>query len=229
MGHDPVKVPARAGTPPAAVHHVDALTALHETGRTLAGGGTVEAIVRVAVDLVLAAIPVACRAELRVTRRDRIVAAAVAGRPGHRPGSAPPGHSTVRFPLRVQAGEKHGAATTAVLSVSTTAPGGLDQVAASTLSVLAGPGEAALAGAVARELAAQLRTALAGRTTEVAVGILTLTHGLTRDQAVELLRTISRTTDRNLARAARAGGPGPVRRRPAARPPGRRPRRPRAG
>lgn len=178
----------------------DALTALHEAGKTLAHGDTVDRIARLGADLTLAAIPTACRADVQITREGHRIASARATRVGRRRPAHRPAPGILCVPFRVEADPDQDQAVTGALRVFTDAAAEFDQVAAQTAAILAGQVQAAVARAAARELAGQLQTALgSNRTIGTAVGILMTTHDLSSDQAFQLLRMLSQSTNRKLA------------------------------
>lgn len=173
----------------------------------LGQAGSFESMVAAAPALILQAIPAVCRAELRVTRRGRVTGSAADTRPGPHLASLPAGRSVLTFPVSVEtgarAGETSGAAPGGSLTVFTDTPSGFDDVTAWTASILAGQVEAALACAATRGLAGQLQVAVeTNRDIGVAIGILMAAQDLTREQAYQVLRTISQHTNRRLAQVA---------------------------
>jgi hypothetical protein len=177
----------------------DALEAVADIAHLLAEA-TFEDILSMTPGLVIRAVPVASRAELRVTRpgHTRPSTSSAERVAGPAAASVPANTHVLSFPISLQdlphAGE---------LLLSTQAVGGFEGVAAVTADLLGRQVEAALNRAHAREAVVRLQAGLAGnRDLGVAIGLVMASRGLDREAAFEVLRGICRDSGRGVAEIA---------------------------
>ena len=177
----------------------DALEAVADAAQLLADA-TFDDILTMTPGLVLRAIPVASRAELRVTRpgQTRPSTSSAEREPTPAAASVPPNTHVLSLRIslldRPRAGE---------LVLSTQAVEGFEPIAAMTADILGSQVETALDRAHAREAVGRLQAGLASnRDIGVAIGLVMASRGLDREAAFDVLRDISVDSGRGLADVA---------------------------